>query len=236
MHDLFKPRGPFPPFLDDLERATIDWAAADRYTYLRVLYHLWDQGGFIPDDDDLLLKTMGLRKGRGYREKLALIRSKLQTYPDTKPVTKALAFDGAKRLLFQQRLLRELEKAKVRSEMARHAVSQRPDQQPTDGRTGILPHTHTLPTNQKDGGAAECFQVARSLFPDRDPGSLVTKLLAFMDAPAVLTVIEGSRGKRDPWQYLWSVWNHRKAESDERAKRAAAPHPADEHIYGTGDG
>ncbi len=111
MSDLFKPKGPFPLFLNDFERSTFGWAAADRYAYLCVLYHLWDQGGFIPDDDDLLLKIMGFRKGRGYREKLALIRSKLQTYPDTKPVTKALAFDGAKRLLFQQRLLRELEKA-----------------------------------------------------------------------------------------------------------------------------
>ncbi len=236
MSDIFKPRGPFPLFLDDLERATIDWAAADRYTYLRVLYHLWDQGGFIPDDDELLLKIMGLRKGRGYREKLALIRSKLQTYPVTKPLTKALAFDEAKRLLFQPRLLKELEKAKARSNMARHAVNQRPDRQPTDGKTGILPHTHTTVSNQEDDGAAECFQVARSLFSDRDPGSLVTKLLAFMDAPAVLAAIEGSRGKKDPWQYLWSIWNHRKRESDERAKRAAAPHPADEHIYGTGGG
>ena len=64
----------------------------------------------------------------------------------------------------------------------------------------------------------------------------MTKLLDFMDAPAVLAVIEGSRGKRDPWQYLWSVWNHRKNESDERAKRAGAPHPADEHIYRTRGG
>jgi hypothetical protein len=236
MSDIFKPRGPFPLFLDDLERATLDWAAADRYAYLRVLFHLWNQGGFIPDDDDLLLKIMGFRKGRGYREKLALIRSKLQTYPLTKPLTKALAFDEAKRLLFQKRVLNDLEKAKRHSDMSRYAVSQRRDRQPTDGKTGILPLSHTLPTNQKDDGVAECFRVARNLFPDRDPGSLVTKLLDFMDAPAVLAAIEGSRGKKDPWTYLWSIWRRRKGESDERAKRTAAPHPADEHIYGTGGG
>ncbi len=236
MSDLFKPRGPFPLFLDDFERSTLDWAAADRYAYLRVLYHLWDQGGFIPDDDELLLKIMGLRKGRGYREKLALIRSKLQTYPLTKPLTKALAFDEAKRLLFQQRVLNDLEKAKRHSDMSRYAVSQRRDRQPTDGKTGILPHTHTIERKKEDGGSAECFEVARDVFPDRDPGSLVHKLLALMEPPAVLAAIEGSRGKKDPWQYLWAIFNHRKQESDERAKRAAAPHPADEHIYGTGGG
>ena len=46
MSDIFKPRGPFPLFLDDFERSTLDWAAADRYAYLRVLFHMWDQGGF----------------------------------------------------------------------------------------------------------------------------------------------------------------------------------------------
>ena len=74
---LFHPKGPFQLFLADFEQDTRRWSEADKFRYLRVLDHIFRQGGFIPDDDDYLAEVMGLRKGRGWRETVALIRSKL---------------------------------------------------------------------------------------------------------------------------------------------------------------
>ncbi len=47
--DLFRPKGPLPLFLADFERDTVGWREADKFRYLRVLDHVFHQGGFIPD-------------------------------------------------------------------------------------------------------------------------------------------------------------------------------------------
>ena len=74
---FFRPKGPLLLFLADFERDTVGWREADKFRYLRVLDHLFHQGGFIPDDDDYIADIMELRRGRGWRETVALIRSKL---------------------------------------------------------------------------------------------------------------------------------------------------------------
>ena len=76
---LFKPKGPFPLWLADFEEDQVGWSYEDKFLYLRLLNHLWREGGHIPDDDDYLVQAMGMHKGRGYRRKLDLIRSKLST-------------------------------------------------------------------------------------------------------------------------------------------------------------
>jgi len=88
---MFHPKGPLPLFLADFERDTIGWREADKFRYLRVLDHMFHQGGFIPDDDDYLVKIMEFRKGRGWRDTVALIRSKLTRLDQAESETKALA-------------------------------------------------------------------------------------------------------------------------------------------------
>ncbi len=67
---VFKPKGPFPLWLADFEKDTIGWSLDLMFMYLRLLVHLWSQGGYIPDDDDYLVEAMGMHKARGYRRKL----------------------------------------------------------------------------------------------------------------------------------------------------------------------
>ena len=88
---MFRPKGPLLLFLADFERDTVGWREADKFRYLRVLDHMFHQGGFIPDDDDYLAKIMGFRKGRGWRDTVALIRSKLTRVDLAESETKALA-------------------------------------------------------------------------------------------------------------------------------------------------
>ena len=244
----FKPKGPFPLFLADLEQDTVGWSLDLKFMFLRLLYHLWRQGGYIPDDDDYLVEAMGMHKGRGYRQKLTLIRSKLSTKRDSKGVTNGIAIgigpNEEKPLVFQKCLLKELEKARNRSGIARNAATIRWQQKDADGigsdDVSALPPTPTLKENkqQLEAEQADCYRAARGLFPnhgpDRDPGGLVNKLLAVMTAPDVLAAIERAKTADDPWPYLWGVWRKRKNEADKRAKQATADHPADEHIYGKG--
>ena len=117
---VFHPKGPIPLFLADLERDTVGWREADKYRYLRVLDHLYHQGGFIPDDDDYLAKIMELHKGRGWRDTVALIRSKLTRLDLAESETKAFANDLLTALqsvsysicLTQKRILLDVKKAK----------------------------------------------------------------------------------------------------------------------------
>ncbi len=244
----FKPKGPFPLWLADFEKDTFGWSYEGKFLYLRLLDHLWSQGGYIPDDDDYLVEAMGIHKCKGYRKKLALIRSKLSTKRDSKGVSNGIALgigqDEEKPLLFQKRVLKELEKARKRSELGRHAANTRWQSKDADGigsdDVSALPPTPTLKENkqQLEAEQADCYRAARGLFPnhgpDRDPGGLVNKLLAVMTAPDVLAAIERAKSADDPWPYLWGVWRKRQYEADKRAKRATADHPADEHIWGKG--
>ncbi len=240
----FKPKGPFPLWLADFEKDTVGWSYEAKFLYLRLLVHLWSQGGYIPDDDDYLVQAMGMHKGRGYRQKLDKIRSKLSTNRDSKGVTNGIAIgigpNEAKPLVFQKRLLKELEKARNRSELGRHAANTRWHAKDADGigsdDVSALPPTPTLKENkqQLEAEQADCYRAARGLIPDRDPGGLVNKLLSVMTAPDVLAAIERAKSADDPWPYLWGVWRKRKNEADKRAKRATADHPADQHIFGKG--
>ena len=245
---IFKPKGPFPLWLADFEEDRVGWSYEEKFLYLRLLNHFWREGGYIPDDDDYLVKAMGMHKGKGYRKKLELIRSKLSTKRVSKGVSNGIAIgighNEAKALLFQKRVLKELENARKRSGLAKHAATIRWQQKDADGigsdDNSALPHTPTLKENkqQLEAEQADCYRAARGLFPnhgpDRDPGGLVNKLLAVMTAPDVLAAIERAKSAEDPWPYLWGVWRKRKNEVDERAKRATADHPADEHIWGKG--
>ncbi len=245
---IFKPKGPFPLWLADFEEDQVGWSYEVKFLYLRLLNRLWREGGYIPDDDDYLVEAMGMHKGRGYRQKIELIRSKLSTKRVSKGVANGIAIgigpNEAKPLVFQKRLLKHLEKARNRSGIASNAAKARWKSKDADGigsdDVSALPPTPTLKENkqQLEAEQADCYRAARGLFPnhgaDRDPGGLVNKLLSVMTAPDVLAAIERAKSAEDPWPYLWGVWRKRKNEVDERAKRATADHPADKHIFGKG--
>ena len=116
---IFHPKGPLSLYLDALERDTVGWSAADKYRYLLVIDHLFHQGGFMPDDDGEIAEVMQLRKGRGWRDTVALIRSKLLPLDLTKPDSKAFANDfltGLQTVSFfvclsQKRVLSDVKKA-----------------------------------------------------------------------------------------------------------------------------
>lgn len=137
----FRPKGPLPLFLADFERDTVGWRAADKFRYLRVLDHIFRQGGYIPDDDDYLAEVMGLRKGRGWRQTVGLIRSKLTRHKLDADTTKRFANGLLTPLqtvsfsvwLSQKRVLADIEKAKAHSEISRKGGLAKAVKYPADG-------------------------------------------------------------------------------------------------------
>ena len=149
---VFRPKGPFPLFLADFERDTIGWRDADKFRYLRVLDHIFHQGGFIPDDDDYLADVMGLRKGRGWHKLVGLIRSKLTRHEFDEDTSKRFANDFLTALqtvsfsvwLSQKRVLAEVEKAKAHSEISRKGGLARADKIRADGTSpGTAPYSYS---------------------------------------------------------------------------------------------
>ena len=124
---LFRPKGPLPLFMADFERDTVGWNLADKYRYLLVIDHMFRQGGFIPDSENYLAEIMRLRKGRGWRETVALIRSKLTPLNLTQPESKAFAKDFLTALqsvsfficLSQKRVLLDVKNARDRADKSR---------------------------------------------------------------------------------------------------------------------
>ena len=162
MADIFHPKGPLMLFLSDFERDTIGWREADKFRYLRVLDHLFHQGGFIPDDDDYLADVMELRKGRGWRDTVTLIRSKLTRLDDADSVIKELAITllpalqnedltvckaFAKRLqsisfrvcLTQKRILLDVQKAKDRAAKSAKGGHAKAVTNPAPGKIRAVP-------------------------------------------------------------------------------------------------
>ena len=156
----FHPKGPFPLFITDLERDTVGWREADKFRYLRVIDHIFRQGGYIPDDDDYLAEIMGLRKGRGWRQTVALIRSKLTPhkldYEATKRFTNGLVTPlqtvSFSVWLSQKRVLKDIKKAKAHSEISRKGGLAKAVKFPADG---TLPGT--VRWSQKIGQVAKVY-------------------------------------------------------------------------------
>lgn len=78
---VFKPKGPFPLFIHDLEVDTKGWSAEERYQYLRLLTSMWRSGGSIEDSDEAIAEEMGLNRARNWREKVEKVRYKLESHP-----------------------------------------------------------------------------------------------------------------------------------------------------------
>ena len=144
---IFRPKGPLMLFLADFERDTVGWREADKFRYLRVIDHMFHQGGFIPDDDDYLADVMELRKGRGWRESVALIRSKLTRLDDAELETKRFANDLLTALqtvsfsicLTQKRILRDVQKAKDRAAKSAKGGYAKAGANPAPGKIRALP-------------------------------------------------------------------------------------------------
>ena len=77
----FKPKGPFPLFIHDLEVDTKGWSAEERYQYLRLLTSMWRSGGSIEDSNEAIAEEMGLNRARNWREKVEKVRYKLESHP-----------------------------------------------------------------------------------------------------------------------------------------------------------
>ena len=156
---IFRPKGPLPLYLADFEADTVGWRAADRYLYLRVLDHMFHQGGFIPDDDGYLLEVMELRKGRGWRKTVALIRSKLTRLDLIDPETKAFANGLLTALqtvsyrvcLSQKRILRDVQKAKDRAAKSAKGGHAKAGTNPAPGKIRAVPPSPSLEGREGEG-------------------------------------------------------------------------------------
>lgn len=100
----FKPKGPFPLFIHDLEADTKGWPAEQRYRYLRLLCVMWRAGGAIEDSDEVIADAMDLNRARNWREKAIQVRYKLESHPQEKG------------FLTHHRILKDIQKAAEISE------------------------------------------------------------------------------------------------------------------------
>ena len=159
---VFHPKGPLPLFLTDLERDTVGWREADKFRYLRVLDHMFRQGAFIPDDDDYLAKIMELHKGRGWRETVALIRSKLTRLDLAESETKGFANDVLTALqsvsysicLTQKRILLDVKKAKDHAAKSAKGGYAKAAKNSAPGRNQAVPPYLSKKESKKEGAGA----------------------------------------------------------------------------------
>ena len=159
---IFHPKGPLSLFLTDLENDTIGWREADKFRYLRVLDHMFHQGGFIPDADDYLADIMDLRKGRGWRNTVALIRSKLIILDLAEPETKAFANDLLTALqtvsysicLTQKRVLRDVKKAKEHAAKSAKGGHAKAEKYSAPGSAQAVPPYLSKKESKKEGAGA----------------------------------------------------------------------------------
>lgn len=96
---IWRPKGPFPLFINDFKDDTLGWPEVQQWRYLQVLAYGWSQGGLIPDSDELMTQLVGAKR----RLSWDLVRSYLIKHPTEKGY------------LTQKRLLRDLKKAQERS-------------------------------------------------------------------------------------------------------------------------
>ena len=149
-------------FLADFDRDTVGWREADKFRYLRVLDHMFHQGGFIPDDDDYLAKIIELRKGRGWRDTIALIRSKLTRLDIAEPETKAFANALLTALqtvsysicLTQKRVLLDVQKAKDRAAKSAKGGYAKAGTNPAPGSARAVPPYPSKKERKKEGADA----------------------------------------------------------------------------------
>lgn len=76
---IYKPKGPFPLYIEDLKKDTLGWSGEERFQYLELLDQMWWSGGFIEDDDGAIAEAMGLNRARNWREKVLKVKRKLES-------------------------------------------------------------------------------------------------------------------------------------------------------------
>lgn len=118
----YHPKGPLPLYLADFNRDTLGWPKSLKWEYLQLLDHLWSQGGSIADDDNEIVNAAGIVRAKGYKDRVAKLRSKLvpatdlwRTYGHSYALSIGIAspkvcFDLSQRLA-QKRVMEDLLKA-----------------------------------------------------------------------------------------------------------------------------
>lgn len=160
----YKPKGPLHLFVDDLIRDTIGWSDDARFKYVKLLNHMWTQGGFIPNSDEYIAEVIGLYRGRGWRKVVTLLRSKLITkalLTDKKgpflSVSNELLTDKETDFLTQPRLFAEMVKAFEISRIKANAGKLGGEKRVANAKAALNPPHATshrpLNTLSKDKGA-----------------------------------------------------------------------------------
>lgn len=121
----YHPKGPFPLFIKDLIEDTVGWSDSARWRYLRVLEHMFHQGGYIPNDPIYIAEIIGVKGIRKWELKVNQVREKLtksEFKPDSNPTqTRFKRFESDLRngFLTNKHILRDVIKAFRRSEIGR---------------------------------------------------------------------------------------------------------------------
>lgn len=82
INDDYKPKGPLHLFVADLLRDTIGWSDDERFKYVRLLDHMWSQGGWIPDDLGYIAEVTGINRARNWREKAEKLARMLTSHDE----------------------------------------------------------------------------------------------------------------------------------------------------------
>ena len=140
----YRPKGPFRLFVQDLICDTATWGDDERFRYIRLLDHLWTQGGWIPDDLAYIAAVSGINRVKNWEEKAILLKCKLVSHAE-KPG-----------FLTQKRVLRDLAKAFEISQKRAAAGQQggRPTKASDKANEKQLLATSHKPLNREEGAAA----------------------------------------------------------------------------------